>query len=108
MDVETWNAVLKTAAMFLTVATALAAGAGWYTESIVSERQAARLATIGKEIADAKTKQTEAETRLAMIELDTEQQRQRAAEAERKLESERAARVKLDERTSNRWLEPKT
>lgn len=85
MELESLNSLLKAAAMVLGVLTALAAGAGWYTESIVSERQAARLTTIGKDVADARSRQAEAENRLKSVEGETARQQERAAIAEREL-----------------------
>ena len=84
-EVETLNAFFESAAMWLGLLTAVAAGAGWYTESIVSERQAARLRSLGTDVADARTRQVEAETRLKSVEGETAKQQERAAQAEKQL-----------------------
>lgn len=104
MDVEFWNSVFKSATMWLGLLTALAAGAGWYTESIVSDRQAARLRDLGKEIAGARTQQAQAETRLKSVEGETAKQQERAANAEESAAQAKRQLLELQERLKPRQL----
>jgi hypothetical protein len=106
MDVEFWNSAFKTVAMWTGIVTALAAGAGWYTESIVSGRQAERIRALEKDVAVARLKQTELEKEVSDAKAQQAKQQERAAIAERILEEERNARLRLERRTANRWLEP--
>lgn len=99
MDVEGWNSLFKSIAMWSGLVTALAAGAGWWTESIVRTRDTERLRIIGKDIADAKAGQAAAETRLKSVEGETAKQQERAANAERSL-------LELKQRVAPRRVTP--
>lgn len=115
MDVDFRNTFFQWGGIGLLALTFFVGAGALWTGNRINDRQTERLLTLETdrdtaraELAKQQRDVTTAATKLAEVALAVEQQRERAANAERILETERAARLKLDQRTANRWLEPDT
>ncbi len=115
MDVDFWNDAFQWGGIVLLAFTFVVGAGALWTGKKINKRQTERLLTLETdrdaaraELAKQQRDVTTAATKLAEVALAVEQQRERAATAERTLETERAARLNLDRRTANRWLKPDT